>query len=198
MSDRASMCVTVIDAHPDPDKNRFCHALADAYEVGARRQGHDVRRIDIAALEFPTLRTAADFHTGTPVADIVAAQEAIRWADHIAIIYPLWLGTMPAMLKAFLEQVFRPGFGIAAGSEGWPKPLLKGRSARLIVTMGMPALVYRWFFRAHGLKNLERNILKLTGISPVRETLLGGVEAVSFDKRTGWLATMRQLGGNAR
>jgi hypothetical protein len=25
--------------------------------------------------------------------------------------------------------------------------------------MGMPAAVYRWFYRAHSLKSLERNIL---------------------------------------
>ena len=34
-----------------------------------------------------------------PPADIRAAQDDIRWAEHVVLIYPLWLGTMPALLK---------------------------------------------------------------------------------------------------
>jgi putative NADPH-quinone reductase len=125
------------------------------------------------------------------------AQEAIRWADHLVILYPLWLGTMPALLKAFLEQAFRPGFAIGRGGSGssWKK-LLTGKSARVVVTMGMPALVYRWFFRAHSLKSLERNILGFVGIGPIRETLIGTVEA-SAASRERWLAKLRALGARA-
>jgi putative NADPH-quinone reductase len=47
----------------------------------------------------------------------------------------------------------------------WRK-LLKGKSARIVVTMGMPTLFYRWYFRVHSLKNLERNILAFCGIRP--------------------------------
>jgi len=58
------------------------------------------------------------------------------------------------------EQVARPGFAFGtAKGKGLPPKLLKGRSARVIVTMGMPALFYRWYYRAHSVKNLERNIL---------------------------------------
>ncbi len=39
--------------------------------------------------------------------------------------------------------------------------------------MGMPALVYRWYFRAHSVRSLERNILGFVGIAPVNETLIG-------------------------
>lgn len=106
---------------------------------------------------------------------------------------------MPAMLKAFIEQLFRPGF--AFGGEGeksmW-SGRLKGRSARVVVTMGMPAFVYRWFFRAHSLKSLERNILKFCGIKPVRETLLGMVDSASDEKRGRWLRTMHELGRRMR
>jgi putative NADPH-quinone reductase len=59
--------------------------------------------------------------------------------------------------------------------------------------MGMPALVYRFFFGAHSLKSLERNILKFCGIGPISETLIGSVET-SAAKRQAWLETMRQLG----
>ena len=62
--------------------------------------------------------------------------------------FPLWLGSLPALLKAFLEQVLRPGFAFDTGKAFSGR--LKGRSARVIVTMGMPAWVYRLWFHARG------------------------------------------------
>ena len=56
------------------------------------------------------------------------------------------------------------------------KRLLTGKTARIVVTMGMPAFVYRWYFGGHSLKSLERNILRFVGIRPVRESLIGMVE----------------------
>jgi len=192
--------VVVIDGHPDPARERLCHALVDAYAEGARRAGHEVEVVRVAELDIPYLRSAEEFNRGQPAPGMQQIQQAIEAAGHIVLVYPLWLGTMPAMLKALLEQLFRPGF--AFGGEGektspW-SGRLKGRSARIVVTMGMPALFYRWFFRAHSLKSLERNILKFCGIKPVRESLFGMVEAVSDDKRRGWLRAMTELGRQAR
>ena len=105
------------------------------------------------------------------------AQESLIWAQHVVILYPLWLGSMPSLLKAFLEQVMRPGFAFGEGRQrGLPKKLLAGRSARVIITMGMPGPFYRIFYRAHSLKSLERNILRFVGFAPVRSLIIGGVE----------------------
>jgi putative NADPH-quinone reductase len=191
--------IVVIQGHPDPDERRFCRALADAYARGAAETGHQVRRIDVARLEFPILRTKGEFESNAAPAAIRQCQEAIGWAEHLLIVYPLWLGSMPALLKAFLEQVFRPGFATAGeASRGTWKKLLSGKSARIVVTMGMPALVYRWYFRAHSLKSLERNVLGFCGIGPIRETLIGMVEAKSEAKRLADLHKMRQLGRRGR
>lgn len=114
------------------------------------------------------------------------------------IFYPLWLGAMPALLRAFLEQVLRPGFGVEYRSRGMPKKLLTGKSARIIVTMGMPAFVYRWYFGAHGLKNLKRNILGFCGIGPIKESLIGNIESGNSAHRERWLAKMRKLGRDSR
>ncbi len=101
--------------------------------------------------------------------------------------------------KAFLEQVFRPGFAFKLAEPGkmWTKRL-KGKTARIIVAMGMPALVYRWYFGAHSLKGLERNILSFSGIGPIKESLFGMVEGVGNAKRQKWLTRMRRLGSLAR
>jgi putative NADPH-quinone reductase len=189
--------IIIIQGHPDPAGDRFCHALADAYAAGAEAAGREVKRIDVAKLEFPLLRTQADFEKGPPPPSVTAAQEAIRWAEHLVIVYPLWLGMMPALLKGFLEQVFRPGFAHRTDARGW-EALLRGRSARIVVTMGMPALVYRWYFGAHGLKSLERSILAFVGIKPTRETLIGMVGSLNERKSKVWLEKLQALGASGQ
>src|SRR5665647_417147 len=102
---------------------------------------------------------------------------------------------MPALLKGFLEQVARPGFAFKADANNtFGKKGLTGRSARVVVTMGMPALIYRWYFRAHSVKNLERNILGFVGISPVNETLIGMVDKLDDVGVQKWQDKLRQLG----
>jgi putative NADPH-quinone reductase len=60
--------------------------------------------------------------------------------------------------------------------------------------MGMPALVYRFYFRAHSVRSLERNVLGHLGFSPIDETLIGRVAALDDPALVRWLATMRRLG----
>ncbi|MFX9169451.1 NAD(P)H-dependent oxidoreductase, partial [Acinetobacter baumannii] len=86
--------------------------------------------------------------------------------DHLVIIFPLWLGTLPAILKGFLERVLQPDL-VGPSKEGKFVQLLKGKSARVVVTMGMPAFVYRWWFGAHAVKMLKHNILGFMGVKPV-------------------------------
>jgi putative NADPH-quinone reductase len=190
--------IAIIQGHPDTAHIHLCHALAEAYASGARASGHDVREISAAALDFPLLRSKAEFETGHVPASLAPSQAAIGQADHLLIVYPLWLGTMPALLKAFMEQVFRPGFAFELGDRGrlWKRPL-KGKSARIVVTMGMPVFFYRWYFGAHGLKSLERSILGFAGIGPIRESLFGMIEQASEAKRQAWLAKLRRLGADA-
>ena len=187
--------ILLVDGHPDRRKGRFIHALTDAYAKGATEAGHAVRCLVVSELGFPPMERAEDFNDGKPPPPVRAAQEAIRWADHVVILYPLWLGSMPALLKGFLEQVMRPGFAFAAGSgRGLPKKLLKGKSARIVVTMGMPAMFYSVVYRAHSLKSLKRNILAFCGIRPVRTSIIGLVEGQSARARDAWLRKMEAFG----
>ena len=187
--------IVIIQGHPDAQIRHYGHALADEYAKGAQDGGHEVQRIEVAHLDFPLLRTKEDFEKGVPPDAIRQAQEMIKWANHLVVIYPLWLGSMPALLKAFLEQVFRPGFAFDYQTSGkMPRKLLTGKSARIVVSMGMPALIYRWFFFAHSLKNLQRNILGFSGIKPIRSTLIGSIEGLTDHQRADWLDVLRDLG----
>lgn len=186
--------IVLIQGHPDAAGGHFGHALADAYATAALAAGHEVRRVEIARLDFPLLRSAQEWNEGPVPPGLRGAQADIAWADHLVLVFPLWLGTMPALVKAFLEQVLRPGFAFSYRAKGFPRKGLAGKSARLVVTMGMPAFWYRWFFRAHGVRGLARNILKFCGVSPVRETLIGFVEAPGGAARSRGLAALAEYG----
>ena len=191
--------ILLIQGHPDNGQAHFCHALAQAYAEGAQEAGHEVRTIDVAALDFPLLRSQQEWEHGEIPAALVQPQLDIHWAQHLVLFFPLWLGDMPALLKGFLEQVARPDFAFeyVEGGASFTKKGLKGRSARVVVTMGMPATVYRLYFRAHSVKSLERNILGFVGIAPVHETLIGMAGNMKEATAARWLGKLRDLGREA-
>ncbi len=190
--------ILIIQGHPDVTREHLGHALAHAYAAGAAAAGHQVRTATPAQLDFPLLRSQHEWEHGALPPALQKAQDDIAWAQHLLLFFPLWMGDMPALLKGFLEQVARPGFafrreeGNPFGAKG-----LAGRSARIVVTMGMPALLYRFYFRAHSVKSLERNILGFVGIAPVHETLVGLVDRLDEAGRDKWLARLAALGRRA-
>lgn len=185
--------IAIVQGHPDPAGHRLLHALADAYGEAATAAGHEVRRIEVATLDFPMLRTQAEFEGGALPPALVGPRDDMQWAEHWVILFPLWHGTMPALFKGFLEHIFRPGFAMAYKESGFPRKLLAGRSARIVVTMGMPVLLYRWYFGAYGLRAFERSMLRFAGIRPVRESLYG--LAMADDRtRARWIEDMRRHG----
>ena len=72
--------------------------------------------------------------------------------------------------------------------------MLKGRSARVVVAMGMPRAAYRLIFGAHGVKGFESGILGMAGFKPVRETLIGGVGALKKQRSDALMARLGALG----
>ncbi len=120
----------------------------------------------------------------------------MRAADHLVIIFPLWLGTLPALLKGFLERVLQPEL-VEPAKHGKFVKLLRGKSARVVVTMGMPGFVYRYWFGAHALKMLKRNILGFMGVRPIRSTIYGYVEGASAEHRRKWLNEIEEFGRRA-
>ncbi|MBT2772899.1 NAD(P)H-dependent oxidoreductase [Halomonas sp. ISL-60] len=194
-----SQRILILQGHPDASKTHLCHSFAKHYCESAQAKSHEVRLIELASLDFPLLRSQQEWQTAPLPPSLTAAQESIGWCQHLVLIFPLWLGDMPALVKAFLEQSLRPGFAfeyVAGNPMG--KKGLTGRSARIVVTMGMPAVIYRHLYRAHSVKSLERNILGFVGFSPVRETLIGGVETMSDKKRNEWFRKLQELGSEAK
>jgi putative NADPH-quinone reductase len=191
--------ILIIDGHPDPKGEHFVHELADFYRQGAKEGGHDVRLLRVGELSFPLLRSGKAYVSGKPPPSIVAAQRSIAWADHVVVLYPLWLGTMPAKLKGFFEQVLRPGFAFAERGPGQhPKRLLKGRSARIIVTRGMPQLFDEVDRSPRSIRNVASEVLGICGVRPVRTMVIEGTDMLTDVERDKAHYDMRRLGALAR
>jgi putative NADPH-quinone reductase len=188
--------IFLLNGHPDPSPERFCAALVDAYASGARRSGHEVRRFDLGAMEFPLIRSAADSDKGPVAEDAARVQDALIWADHSLIVFPLWLDDQPALLRALFEQVFRYGFVHPGFDEN--KKALKGKTAHTVVSMGMNALAYRWKNGAYCVKALEKGLYGNAGIRPVRRSLIGSIHSISEARRKAWLKQMQEAGAAAR
>ncbi|MBB3965885.1 NAD(P)H-dependent oxidoreductase [Rhizobium metallidurans] len=186
--------IMIIDGHPDPHEERFCHALVNSYALAAAGAGHTVRRVSLAGVDIPFLRSEVDWDQKPVPADLTEAQEGIGWADHLVLVYPLWLGSMPALLQAFLEQVLRPGFAIAPDDRNFEKGMLRSKSARIVVTMAMPAMLFRIFMLARNLTMPRQNVMYVAGIDPIFATLIGDIGGIDDARRRQWLARIERLG----
>lgn len=188
--------ILIVNGHPDGGRAHFCDAIVTAYAAGAEAAGHRIDRLDIAGFDLPYVTSDAVWKRPAPNDGLREAQRRIAAADHLVFVYPLWLGDMPAMLKSFLEQVSCDGFILSVDDKGRWRQGLKGKSARIIVTMGMPALVYRLYFLSHSVRSFARNILGFAGVGPVRRMIVGSIEK-SQEHRAKWLETIHMLGTRA-
>ncbi|NRR02327.1 NAD(P)H-dependent oxidoreductase [Brevibacillus sp. RS1.1] len=187
------MNILVIIGHPDPES--YCSALAHAYMKGAAGKAAQIRTIDLSQIAFdPNLKYGYRKRTELED-DLKEAQDLIRWADHLVIVYPTWWGTMPAILKGFFDRVLLSGFAYKyrEGSSLWDK-LLTGKTAHVIVTMDFPSWYNRLIYWQAGHLVMKRNILKFCGIKPVKVTEISGVNASTEEKRKKWLEKVKQLG----
>lgn len=185
--------IMIVVGHPQG--STFCGALAKAYQEGAEAGGHTVQFFDLSAMTFdPILREG--YRREQPLEpDLRAAYDTLALCDHLVLVFPLWCGDMPALLKGFIERVLQPDLIARADTENemnWS--LFSNKSARIVMTMGMPVSIYRYWYRGHALKLLTRNILHFIGIKPVRHTLYGMLGTSKSEQRERWLRDMHELG----
>lgn len=175
-----------------PDKETLNGALADAYEKGARDAGHEVRRVNIGDLSFDPI-----LHKGYKVIqelepDLKTVQEHIKWADHWVIFYPIWWGEMPALLKGFIDRTIVPGFAFKYYAKYLWHGRLRGKSARIVVTLDVPRL-FPFYFK-NNLKVFKRTTLRFCGIHPIRTTMITPVKGMNEQQIKHKIAVIEKLG----
>ncbi|RJQ31720.1 MAG: flavodoxin family protein [Actinobacteria bacterium] len=190
--------VLVILGHPNKDS--FNGDIARAYAEGAKEGGAEVKLLYLDDLEFDPI-----LHKGYETIqqlepNLLLAQDDIRWCDHLVWVYPTWWGSPPALMKGFIERAFHPSFAFKykRKKDFFPVQLLKGRSARLIVTMDDFRLADFIIFYHSVIRVMKWSVLLLSGIRPVRSTIFSSVKRSSKIKREKWLNKVRRLGQKLR
>jgi len=188
--------ILIINGHPRKDSLNF--ALAEAYKKGAEASGADVKVLNIVDLNFNKFNTA--FENTETEEDIKKVQELVLWADHMVWVYPIWWYTLPALVKAFMEQTFLSGFAFKYLKSDkvikWDK-YLEGKSARIISTMDAPPWYYKLFAGDPGFKTMKA-ALGFCGIKPIKRTYFGSVKVSGDEQIKKWVVEAEQLGKNLK
>ncbi len=184
------MSLLILQGHPTPGS--FNDQLAQAYARGAREAGAQVHEIALGALRFdPVLRSA----TQALEPDLIALQEQIIGARHIALFLPTWWAGPPALVKGVVDRVMLPGWAYRyRANNPLPEGLLRGRSARLITTMDSPRWWYWLMHRGALHAAMIPATLKFVGIKPVAKTTIYEVRTMREQARMRWLAALTRQG----
>lgn len=176
-----------------PDTQARTSKLADAYEAGCRKNGHEIKRLNLGDLKFDPI-----LHKGYSVIqelepDLLKVQENIKWADHVVIIYPTWWSAMPALLKGMFDRIWLPGFAFRfkRNGLGWQK-FLKGKTARVVTTMDSNPLLLR-FMVGDYLNEIRYAILGFAGIK-TKVTRLGMMKKCTEKRLERYSAKLFKMG----
>jgi NAD(P)H dehydrogenase (quinone) len=186
--------ILVIIGHPNP--NSFNHALAKKYIDAARQAGHQVAVLALNELQFdPILRFGYQAEQ-TLEPDLQMAQTAIKNAEHIVFVYPSWWGSIPALLKGFIDRTFLPGFAFKYQSRTtpWWDKLLAGRTAHLMITMDTPWWYNRIMYGNANINMMKAATLQFCGIKKVKVSIFDGVRLSDDQKRAKWLEKAAKMG----
>lgn len=185
--------VLIILGHPN--KESFCGSLAQAYKQGALEAKAEVKEIFVSDLRFDPVLHMGYKQTQELEEDLIRSQELIKWAEHIVFVYPTWWGTMPALLKGFIDRVFLPGFAFKYREDSpfWDK-YLTGKSARLVVTMDAPVWYNKFVYGSAGHKAMKKTTLQFCGIKPVKVTTIGSVKQSKSETLKNWIEKVKHCG----
>lgn len=161
------MKIYVLLGHPS--KKGFNGKIYETYCKAALDAGHEVKSQFLGELSFDPIfwGTKGDCQKLEP--DLKTAQEYIAWCDKWVIIYPMWWGSFPALLKGFFDRALLSDFAYKSHKDDqfWDK-LLKGKQAQIITTCDAPSWWVWLTYRNCDTRTLKSAILGYCGISPVK------------------------------
>ena len=185
--------VLIINGHPD--KESFNYALSEAYIKGANKTNATLTQINIRDLDFnPNLKFGYRKRLELEP-DLVAAIDKIKKADHIVWIFPMWWYGYPALMKGFIDRTFLPGITFQPiKGKASPEKLLKGKSARLIITADTPKWYDLLIMKRPAINQFKKGTLQFCGINPVKTIYITPINNSSLGFREKWLEKIIKLG----
>ena len=193
--------ILIINGNPAHERKTLCASLADAYAQGAEKSEYVIKQVELTTLTFdPILHEG--YNKDQPLEpDLQMLRKAMVQAEHWVLVFPLWMGLPPALVKGFLERTITRGFAFEYKGY-WPTalPAFKGKSVHIIITCGMPRFVYRWFSGQPTSKAL-RTLFKLCGMKVTGITVCGSVaehSPESLERYGRYIDEVQQLGENGK
>ncbi len=189
------MKLSVILAHPN--KQSFNHAIARTAVAALEQNGHDVIFHDLYRERFdPLLPREEILEDATLAPELEEYCREIRSAEGIIIVHPNWWGQPPAILKGWVDRVFRPGvaykFLEGDSGEGVPVGLLKARAAIVFNTSNTPPEREARVF-GDPLETLWKNcIFGLCGVKTFYRRMFGVIVTSSAEPRSKWLEEVQE------
>ena len=187
------MKVLVIVAHPN--QGSFNHAIANSAIAKLRENGHEVIFHDLYAEKFDPMLPVSEFPEGAEITPELAAHCAdLTSADGIVIVHPNWWGQVPAILKGWVDRVFRPGVTYQpVEGEALAYGLLETRSAAVFTTSDTP---YDREMEQFGdpLETIWKNcIFGFCGLDNVYRENFAIVVISTPEQRAQWLARVQEV-----
>tara|TARA_B100000809_G_C15139054_1_gene532086 strand:- start:6979 stop:7557 length:579 start_codon:yes stop_codon:yes gene_type:complete len=185
--------ILIINGHPD--KHSYNYALSEAYQNGAAKAKANIDSINIADLDFnPNLKYGYRQRTELEP-DLKDAIAKIKKADHLVWFFPLWWAGVPALTKGFIDRTFLPGimFDFEEGKTA-PIGLLKGKTARVVITTDTPKWYDSLVMKRPILKQFKKGTLQYCGIGPVKVTYVSPIISSNLATRKKWLNKIIMLG----
>ncbi|AZV76433.1 flavodoxin family protein [Parasedimentitalea marina] len=195
----SSQKILILSGHPG--ETSLSKSLCQAYMDAAEAQGHDVRFHDLSQMSFDMDYGHAGYGNTKPlepVLDVFLGD--VEWANHIVVATPLWWGGIPAKLKGLFDRALLPGRTFDTRNTsfmGLPKPMLKGKTARVLLTSDTPSVLLRLFYGNAIKKILSRQVLGFVGITPTKFASFAPATDAAEAKVKVWLDQAARLGAKA-
>ena len=185
----------VIAAHPSTKS--FNHAVVETYTSALIERKHRVECRDLYAANFNPVLSARDLAAvgrGKASKDIRTEQAAIRRADVVTLISPLWWSGFPAMLKGYLDRVFCAGFAYVI-KQGDYLPGLSGKKGVIITTSGATKEELKSGGTLRAIRTIyDEGLMQFCGIEMVQHLYLSGIDpTMSRSDGEKRLATVRRF-----
>jgi len=178
------MRILIIYAHPYPGS--FNHAILKTVTDTLQNSNHDYEVIDLNKENFNPVLTEEElkvYSQGKYLDPTVGEYlEKIKNSDHLILIFPIWWGGVPAILKGFFDKVFLKKETYEFKGL-MPIAKLKNTSATVISTMNAPKIFYSFWLKSPIKQTVIRSTLKLCGVKKVKWFKLARVVSVSNAKR---------------
>lgn len=190
------MRILIVLGHPSPGS--FNHALAHAARDDMIASGHDVVFHDLYAEHFDPVLVDGEIPEHAEIPPSIQAHcDELRAADGVVIVHPNWWGQPPAVLKGWVDRVFRPGlayrFEEGDSGEGVPVGLLRARAAVVLNTSNTERNREQAVFSDPLDAVWRRCIFELCGVTSFHRRMFTVVVTSTPEQRRAWIEEAKQL-----